>query len=113
MAGFGGGPPGFGFGEVGEAKLNSQGVAGAMTRLKAISENVAGDQLIIEKYVKELSDVCMDKFMATGSVFEQENLRFINMGAAAGGGGAGDGSHKFGPGRHGTQSHPAPPSLER
>ncbi len=57
MAGAGGGPPGLGFGEVGEAKQNFQRMVRGMTRLKAILENVAGDQLTIEKYVKELSDV--------------------------------------------------------
>ncbi len=56
-----GGPPrfGLGFGVVGEAKLNFQRMVRSMTRLDEISKNVSGDQLNVETYVKELSDVCM------------------------------------------------------
>ena len=88
-------PPGLagGFGEVGEAKPNLHKMVRGMSRMKEISENVAGDQLNIEKYVKELSDVCMEMFRATGAMFEQEHLRFINMFAATGGGGQGRGGH--------------------
>jgi hypothetical protein len=95
MSGVGGGPPGLGFGGVDAAKLNLQRMVRGMTRLKEISEDVAADRLNIEKYVKELSDVCMEMLVATGSMLEQEHLRFINMVAAAGGGGHGGGSHKF------------------
>ncbi len=66
-----------------------------MARLKEISENVLGDQLNIERYVKELTDVCKEMFMASGSMFEQEHLRFINLFAATGGGGHGGGGHRF------------------
>ena len=66
-----------------------------MTRLKEISENVVADQLNIERYVKELTDVCREMFMASGSMFEQEHLRFITMFAASGGGGHGGGGHRF------------------
>ena len=90
------GPPGLGgFGEVGEAKLNFHKMVKGMSRMKEISENVAGDQLNVEKYVKELSDVCVEMFRATGAMFEQEHLRFINMFAATGGGGQGGGGHRF------------------
>ena len=97
MAGPTGGPPGLGgFGDVGEARLNFNRMVKGMTRLKEISENVETDQLIIEKYVKELMNVCKEMFMASGSMFEQEHLRFINMFAATGGGGyGGGGGHKF------------------
>ena len=91
-------PPGFaagGFGEVGEAKLNFHRMAQGMSRMKQISENVATYQLNIEKYVKELSDVCMEMFRTTGAMFEQEHLRLINMFVATGGGGQGGGSHRF------------------
>ncbi len=43
----------------------------SMTRLRVISENVAGDQLNVEKYIKELSDVRTEMFRAAGSMFEQ------------------------------------------
>ena len=33
--------------------------------------------------------------MASGSMFQQEHLRFINMFAASGGGGKGGGGHRF------------------
>ena len=78
-----GGPPGLsGFGEVGEAKVNFQKMVRVMTRLSEISQNVAGDQLNVEKYVKELSDVCEEMFNATGAFFEQDHQRFINMSSA-------------------------------
>ncbi len=49
-------------------------MAKGMTRLKEISENVVGDQLNVEKYVQEPTDVCSDMFQATGSMFAQERL---------------------------------------
>ncbi len=94
MAGVGG-PPGFGFGDCSEAKVNFQRMVRGLTRLDEISKNVAGHQLNVEKYVKEVSDVCTEMFRAAGSMFEQEHLRFINMFAAIGGGGSGGGSHRF------------------
>ncbi len=92
MAGPGGVPPGLGgFGEVGEARLKFNRMVKGMARLKEISENVVADQLNIEKHVKELTDVVREMFMASGSMFEQEHLRFINLFAATGGGGHGGG----------------------
>ncbi len=91
-------PPGLAgasLGEVGEARTNFNRMVKCMTRLKEISENVAGDRSNLKKYVKELSDVCTDMFRTTGSVFEQECLRFINMVTAVGSGGAGGGSSKY------------------
>ncbi len=86
MAGQVGGPAGLGgFGDVGEARINFNRTVRGMSRLKEISENVAGDQLNAEKYVKELTDVCREMFMASGSMFEQEHLRFIDLFAATGG----------------------------
>ena len=48
-----------------------------------------GDQLNIERYVKELTGVCREMFMPSGSMFEQEHLRFTNLFAATGGAGCG------------------------
>ena len=62
-----------------------------MHRLKEISDNVEADQLNIEKYVKELTDVVREMFMSTGSMFQQESLRVLNTLAAQGGGGYGAG----------------------
>ncbi len=84
-----------GFGEVGEAKLNFHKMVKGMSRMKEMSDNVARDQLNVAKYVKELSDVCMEMVRATGAMFEQEHLRFINMFAAIGGCGQGGGGHRF------------------
>ena len=47
-----------GFGDVGEARMNFNRMAEGMSRLRKISENVDTDQLNIEKYVKELTNVC-------------------------------------------------------
>ncbi len=75
--------------------MNFQSLVRGMTSLREISENVAGDQLNVEKYVKELSDVRMEMCRAAGAMFEQEHLRFTNMFAATGGGGHGGGGHRF------------------
>ncbi len=80
---------------MGEARANFNRMIKGMTRLKEISENVAGGQLKVEKYVKELSDVCTKMFRATGCMFEQEHIRFINMVAAAGNGETGGGARGF------------------
>ena len=58
-----------------------------MRRLKDIENNVETDSINTEKYVKDLSKVCWDMFRATGAMFEQGHLRFINMFAATGNGG--------------------------
>ena len=76
---------------MGEARINFNRMVRGMSRLKEISEYVVGDQLNTEKYVKELTDVCREMFMASGSMFEQEHLRFINLFAATGGVGHGGG----------------------
>ena len=83
-----GGPSGLvgGFGDVGEARL-----AAGMARLQEIEQNVEHDAVNSEKYIRELSKVCGDMFRATGAMFEQEHLRFINMFTAAGSGGNGGG----------------------
>ena len=86
------GPPGLdGFGDVGEARLNFNRMSQGMYRLKEISENVEADQLNIEKYVKELTEVVREMFLSTGSMFQQEYMRFANWSAVTGGGGYGAG----------------------
>ncbi len=85
-------PPGLGgFGEVVEAELNFNRMVKGMAMLKEISEYVVADQLNIERYVNELTYVVREMFMASGSMFQQEHLRFINVFAATGGGGHGGG----------------------
>ncbi len=49
------------------------------------------DAVKSEKYIKELSKVCWEICRATGAMFEQEHLRFLNMFIAAGSGGNGGG----------------------
>ena len=93
MAGPTGGPPGLeGFGEVGEARMNFNRMVKGMARLREIAENVETDQLNIEKYVKELTNVCQEMFMSVGSMFQQEHLRFFSLLAVTGGGGHGGGA---------------------
>ncbi len=94
----GGGPPGFGggaggFGDVGQAVVNYQGMDRGM-RLKDIENNVEMNAINMAKYVRELSKVRWDMFRATGAMFEQEHVRFINMFAATGGNGLGGGATK-------------------
>ncbi len=48
----------------------------------------------MEKYVKELTNVCREMFKATGAMYEQEHLRFIKMFVAAGSGGPEGVHHK-------------------
>ncbi len=62
-----------------------------MSRLMEIEKNVEHDAVNSEKYMKELSKVCWDMFRATGAMFEQEHLKFINKFAATGSGGFGRG----------------------
>ncbi len=80
---------------MGEAKANFNRMLNGMFRLKEISENAAGDQFDVEKYVKEFADVCTEMFRATGCVFEQEHGRFINMVAPAGNGATDGGGGGF------------------
>ncbi len=69
-------PPGLGcFGEVGEAKLNLHTMVKGMSRMNEISENAARDQLDVEKHFKELSDVHVEMFRATGSRRASWNTR--------------------------------------
>jgi hypothetical protein len=73
------GPPGLdGFGDVGEARLNFNRMSQGMHRLKEISEDVEADQLNLEKYVKELTEVVREMFLSAGSMFQQEYMRFAN-----------------------------------
>ncbi len=74
--------------------MNYQEMFKGMKRLKDNENNVETDSINIGKYVKELSKVCWGMFRVTGAMFEQENLRFINMFAAAGSGGNGA-RHRF------------------
>ncbi len=62
-----------------------------MKRFKDNENNVETDSSNMEKYVKELSEVCWDMVRATGAMFEQEHLSFMNMFTAAGSGGNGGG----------------------
>ena len=57
--------------------MNFNRMSQGMHRLKEISENVEADQLNMEKYVKELTDVVREMFMSTGSMFQQESLRVL------------------------------------
>ena len=75
--------------------MNFDKMVRGMAKLKEISENLLGNQLNTERYVKELTDVVREMFLASGSMFQQEHLRFINMFAAAGSGGKG-GGYKYG-----------------
>ncbi len=60
-----------------------------MRRFKDIENKVETESINMEKYVEELSQVCWDMIRATGTMFEQEHMRFINMCTAAGSGGNG------------------------
>ncbi len=65
-------PPGLGeggFGDVDQAKVNFGKMVWGMVRLKEIVDNVEGDKLNREKYVKEIGAVCMDMFRAIGAIF--------------------------------------------
>ncbi len=64
-----------------------------MIRLREISEHLAGDPLNMEKQVKELSDLRAE--MLTASEFEHDQLRLVNIVAAAGNGGTGGGGAGF------------------
>ena len=46
----------------------------------------------IEKHVKELTNVVQEMFLSTGSMFQQEHLRFFGLLAVTGGGGHGGGA---------------------
>ena len=91
MAGVGN-PPGLrGFGEVGQARASCDRMVEGMSMLKEIVDNVEGDQLRTEKYVKGLGAVCTEMPRATGAMFEQEHLKFVAMFPATRTGGGGRG----------------------
>ncbi len=97
MAGVYSAPPALGgFRYVGEARRkNFNNMVAGMGRLRDISEHVESDQLNVERNVKEVSDVNMEIFRASGAMFKQEHLRFINMVTATGSGGANGGGFKY------------------
>ncbi len=73
----GNGPPGLGgFGDVGQPPVNYQEIVKGMKRLKDIETHMEADAINVERYVKELPNVCRVMFRATGAMFEQEHLRF-------------------------------------
>ncbi len=79
-------PPGLvagGFGDVGQARVCFSRMSAGTDRLSQIEENVENDQLDIDKYVKELTSVCREMFKATGTMFEQDHLRFISTTTAS------------------------------
>ncbi len=78
--------------EVGEARVNFHRIVKGMSRLKEISAMISEK---VVGYLKELTEVCMEMFRATGSRFEQEHFRFINMVTAAGSDGSVGGSVKY------------------
>ncbi len=62
MSGGVGVPPGLvtgGFGDVGQATVWFSRMQAGMERLTQIEDNVENDQLNIERYVKELTSVCV------------------------------------------------------
>ena len=67
------------FGDVGQARLNFDRMSRGMIRLQDIAENVEVDPLKVEKYVKELTNVVREMFLATISMFTQERMRFAYM----------------------------------
>jgi hypothetical protein len=67
------------FGDVGQARLNFDRMSRGMIRLQDIAENVEVDPLNVEKYVKELTNVVREMFLATISMFTQERMRFAYM----------------------------------
>ncbi len=50
-----------------------------MRHFEEIDDNVEQDTINWERYIKELSKVVWEMFRATGAMFVQEPLRFINM----------------------------------
>ncbi len=57
--------------------------------LVEIRDTVEMDSINMEKYVKELTNTMIEMTRATGKMFEQENLRMINMVPAINPGGLG------------------------
>ncbi len=81
-----------------------------MEGLRLIKDNVESDQFDIEKYVKELANVCEDMLRATCAMFEQEHFCFINMFVVTGtAGGAGGGRVKL---ANGVMQHSAIQNLK-
>jgi hypothetical protein len=90
-------PPGLGgfggFGGVGDSADNYDALAWSIKRLAEIKDNVEGDSLNTERYIKELSIIMIRITEATGRMFEQEPLRFMSMYVAAGNGAQGGRDH--------------------
>ncbi len=51
-----------GFGDVGEAKFCYNKMAAGMARLQEIEQNVEHGAVNAEKYIRDLSKVCWDRF---------------------------------------------------
>ena len=85
------GPPGVdGFGDVGQARMNFNRMSQGMVKLQVIADTVDTEVNInTEQFVKELAEVVREMFMSTGSMFQQEYMRFQNLLAGTGGGGHG------------------------
>ncbi len=66
-----------------------------MERSTEIKDHVESNVMNAEKYIKELAAGCKDMFRATGTIFEQEHVRFISMVTAVGGPGAGGGGPRY------------------
>ncbi len=66
-----------------QAHHNYDEMVKGMMHLKEIEDNVKQDTINSERYIKELSKVCWEILRATGAMFEQKHLRFINMYMAA------------------------------
>jgi hypothetical protein len=75
----GGGGSTEGFGGVGEAVQCYQAMSRVLRRLGEIRDHVEADGINVEQYVKEIAVTVMELTKATGRMFEQEHLRFINM----------------------------------
>ncbi len=84
-----GGPPGRGglsgggaergFGHVGEAGACYSPMARGMLRAGEVRDNVEGDSINVEKYVKEIASLVFDLTKAAGRMFEQDHLSMTNM----------------------------------
>ena len=87
------GPPGLdGFGDVGQARLNFNRMSSGMIKLKEIADNVQTDPNVnTEELVQNLAEVVREMFLSTGSMFQQEYMRFANWSAVTDGGGYGAG----------------------
>ncbi len=84
-----------GFGDVGEAAVCFQPMAKTMKRLGEIRDNAEADSINVERYVKELSLLTMDRTRPCGIMFEHKHIRFIAMfSTTKNSGGGGGGFHR-------------------